>query len=163
MKIKIFEICDDYISAAVEIWNQVVIDGVAFPQEECLDNISGKEFFALQSFVGVAVDVETAKTVGLYILHPNNIGRCGHICNASYAVSKDFRGQSVGEALVSHCILKAKETGFGILQFNAVVATNIPALNLYKKLGFTKLGVIPNGFKLDNGKFEDIIPHFIML
>ena len=29
---------------------------------------------------------ENDEIVGLYILHPNNIGRCGHICNASYAV-----------------------------------------------------------------------------
>ncbi|WP_374936041.1 hypothetical protein [Streptococcus chenjunshii] len=40
------------------------------------------------------------KIVGLYILHPNNIRRCGHICNASYAVSSAARGFQVGEALV---------------------------------------------------------------
>ena len=31
-----------------------------------------------------------------YILHPNNIGRCGHIANASYAVSSKSRGLHIG-------------------------------------------------------------------
>ncbi|MCI5608245.1 MAG: GNAT family N-acetyltransferase, partial [Spirochaetia bacterium] len=34
---------------------------------------------------------------------------------------------------------------------------------LYKKLGFIQLGKIPNGFLLKNGKYEDIIPHYIEL
>ena len=39
---------------------------------------------------------EDGKVYGLYILHPNNVGRCGHICNASYAVSSDARGRHIG-------------------------------------------------------------------
>ena len=58
---------------------------------------------------------------------------------------------------------KGKEKGFKILQFNAVVKTNTSALKLYKKLGFTQLGIIPNGFLLKNGNYEDIIPHYITL
>mgnify|MGYP004547793109 CR=1 FL=1 len=30
--------------------------------------------------------------VGYYILHPNNIGRCSHVANASYVLSKEMRG-----------------------------------------------------------------------
>ena len=63
------------------IWNEVVEDGIAFPQMELLDGKSGKEFFATQSYCGVAE--EKGEIVGLYILHPNNVGRCGHISNAS--------------------------------------------------------------------------------
>ena len=101
--------------------------------------------------------------VGLYILHPNNVGRCGHICNASYAVRRDIRGQHVGEELVRHCLKTAKELNFRILQFNAVVRSNVHALALYKKLGFTQLGVIPGGFLLKDGTYEDIIPHYYEL
>ncbi len=74
-----------------------------------------------------------------------------------------MRGQHIGEALVKHCIEKARELGFGILQFNAVVATNESALCLYKKLGFTQLGVIPKGFLMKDGHYEDIIPHYYSL
>lgn len=101
--------------------------------------------------------------MGLYILHPNNVGRCGHICNASYAVRSGLRGRHIGEALVRDCIKTAKRLGFGILQFNAVVRTNKPALALYEKLGFVKLGVIPKGFLMKDGTYEDIIPHYIEL
>ena len=50
--------------------------------------------------------------------------------------------------------------GFGILQFNAVVSSNTPALNLYRKLGFTRLGTIPGGFHMKDGSYQDIIPHY---
>lgn len=55
----------------IRIWNEVVEDGIAFPQEEKLDEKSGAEFFAAQTYCGVATD-ENGETLGLYILHPNN-------------------------------------------------------------------------------------------
>ena len=151
------------VNEAVKIWNQVVEDGEAFPQMEFLTEKSGDEFFREQSFTGIAYDEETGETAGLYILHPNNIGRCGHICNASYAVKKGMRGHHIGEKLVIHCMRKGKELGFRILQFNAVVASNRYALRLYEKLGFVRLGTIPGGFLMKDGHYEDIIPHYHVL
>ncbi len=86
------------LNKMIEIWNEVVEDGVAFPQEEFLDRDSGAAFFTEQSHCGVAES--GGKVVGLYILHPNNVGRCGHIANASFAVLKNERGKGIGEALV---------------------------------------------------------------
>ncbi|ROR25823.1 ribosomal protein S18 acetylase RimI-like enzyme [Mobilisporobacter senegalensis] len=148
------------ITEAIAIWNEVVQDGVSFPQTDLLTESSGDEFFLQQSFTGIAYDTDSKEIVGLYILHPNNIGRCGHICNASYAVKKGMRGQHIGEKLVTHCMNKAKESGFKILQFNAVVKSNVQALNLYERLGFVKLGIIPYGFLMKDGSYEDIIPHY---
>ena len=159
--IKIREYNKNEIKFAIEIWNEIVRDGNAFPQTEELDEKTGNEFFSSQSYTGIAYDED--KIVGLYILHPNNIGRCGHISNASYAVKSSERGKHIGEMLVTHCIKKAGELGFKILQFNAVVESNIPALKLYEKLGFTKLGTIPNGFLMKNGEYANIIPHYIEL
>ena len=98
------------LSEIIRIWNEVVDEGIAFPQEELLNMETGVEFFASQSFTGVAE--EEGKVLGLYILHPNNVGRCGHICNASYAVSSDARGKHIGEQLVLDCLKKGKELGF---------------------------------------------------
>ena len=70
------------IKEAIAIWNEVVEEGVAFPQKEPLTEESGHAFFTEQSFTGLAVDESNGEIVGLYILHPNNVGRCGHICNA---------------------------------------------------------------------------------
>jgi L-amino acid N-acyltransferase YncA len=142
----------------IDIWNEVVEDGIAFPQEDLFNNESGKEFFGLQSYTGVAEN--EGKIVGLYILHPNNVGRCGHICNASYAVSSECRGQHIGEKLVSDCLLKAKELGFRVLQFNAVVESNLHARHLYERLGFVQLGTIPGGFRMKDGHYENICPYY---
>ena len=152
----------DDLQQMITIWNEIVDEGIAFPQEELLNEVSAKQFFAAQSYCGVAAD-EKNNIVGLYILHPNNVGRCGHICNASYAVSSSCRGQHIGEKLVRDCIQKAKETGFLILQFNAVVETNIYARHLYERIGFKQLGVIPNGFRMKDGHFENICPYYIEL
>mgnify|MGYP002423763730 CR=1 FL=1 len=151
------------ISSMIRIWNEVVNEGIAFPQEECLTVISGKEFFASQSYCGVAADEAAGSVLGLYILHPNNVGRCSHICNASYAVSFLNRGQHIGERLVQDCMKQACALGFRILQFNAVVATNLNARHLYEKLGFQQLGTIPGGFRLKDKEYADICPYYISL
>lgn len=144
----------------IRIWNEVVEEGTAFPQEEYLTDRAGKKFFALQTYCGVAVEEALGQVYGLYILHPNNVGRCGHICNASYAVSADVRGRHIGEKLVMDCLLQGKKHGFGVLQFNAVVASNIHARHLYERLGFIPLGTIPKGFRMKDGHFEDICPYY---
>lgn len=161
IRIKKYEKTD--IKEATEIWNEVVEEGVAFPQTEQLTQESGHAFFEEQSYTGIAYNEETGKIMGLYILHPNNIGRCGHICNASYAVRADVRGCHIGELLVRHCLAKGKELGFRILQFNAVVRSNTYALRLYEKLGFVRLGTIPGGFLMKDGHYEDIILHYYEL
>ena len=149
------------VTAMIDIWNEVVEEGVAFPQEEYLTGESGADFFAQQTYCGVAEDVETGTILGLYILHPNNVGRCGHISNASYAVASKSRGLHIGEKLVKDCVRQAGIHGFRVLQFNAVVASNIHARHLYERIGFRQLGVIPGGFRMKDGTYEDICPYYI--
>lgn len=162
MEITVKKYSENDIPEMVRIWNEVVEEGQAFPQEEILDTRSGRDFFASQTFCGIAAD-SSGNVSGLYILHPNNVGRCGHICNASYAVSRDSRGLHIGEKLVMHCLEQGRLEGFKILQFNAVVASNIHARHLYERLGFTHLGVIPEGFRMKDGSYEDICPYYHLL
>ena len=160
MNVQVKAYNDEDVEEMVRIWNEVVEDGIAFPQTEILTKESGAAFFAEQTYCGVAKGVDDGRIYGMYILHPNNVGRCGHICNASYAVRRDIRGEHIGEKLVLDCISMAKKKGFRVLQFNAVVASNVHALHLYKRIGFTPLGVIPGGFRMPDGHYEDIIPHY---
>lgn len=160
MNIIIREFKENDIAQMNDIWNKIVEDGNAFPQEEKLTEKTGLEFFSSQSYTGVAEDAETGRICGLYILHPNNVGRCGHICNASYAVSESCRGKGIGRKLVCDCLEKGRKAGFGVLQFNAVVATNYTAQKLYESLGFKKIGVIPKGFRMADGHYEDIYPYY---
>jgi len=155
-EVRAYETAD--IPAMVEIWNEVVEDGIAFPQEDALDLQSGTAFFAEQTHCGVAID--GGEVIGLYILHPNNIGRCGHIANASYAVGSAARGKGAGRLLVEDSLAQGRANGFRVMQFNAVVASNAGARHLYEKLGFVQLGTIPGGFRMPDGSYADICPYY---
>ena len=134
MNIIVRKYTENDLADMIRIWNEVVEDGIAFPQEECLTMETGKEFFASQTYSA--------------------------ICNASYAVSSESRGLHIGEKLVLDCLKQGRVHGFGVLQFNAVVATNIHARHLYERLGFIQLGTIPKGFRMKDGHYEDICPYY---
>ena len=68
----------------------------------------------------------------------------------------------IGEKLVVHSLAMAKALGFRVMQFNAVVKTNLGALRLYERLGFVRLGLIPGGFRM-NDRYEDILPMYRLL
>lgn len=163
MSIKVRKYEDRDIPEMLEIWNSVVGDAAAFPQDAPLDGQSAAEFFAAQTFTAAAADDESGEITGMYILHPNNVGRCGHICNASYAVKKNRRGEHIGEQLVRSSLIAGKENGFRILQFNAVTASNKGAQALYEKIGFTRVGMIPEGFRRSDGTYDDIFIYYIKL
>lgn len=152
-KVTIRKFTKEDAAACRRIWNEVVDGGAAFPQLEGLQEEEAAAFFEGQY---TAVAECEGKVVGLYILHPNNIGRVGHIANASYAVDGSMRGLHIGELLVKNCLEQAKELGYRILQFNAVVASNVHAFHLYQRLGFVDLGVIPGGFRNKDDVYEDI-------
>ena len=78
-------------------------------------------------------------------------------------MSSACRGQHIGEKLVLDCLENAKRLGFKIMQFNAVVESNIHARHLYERVGFVPLGVIPKGFKMKDGHYENICPYYIEL
>ncbi|ASJ20638.1 GNAT family N-acetyltransferase [Brachyspira hampsonii] len=151
-----------YIKEVLNIWNETIKEGIYFPQIEILSNEEeANKYFSSQDYTGIAVDND--KVFGVYILHPNNIGRCGHISNASYSVSKDSRGKGIGEALVRDSMKQGKKLGYKILQFNAVVISNINAHKLYEKIGFNKIGVVEKGYMNKNNEYEDIVLYYIDL
>ena len=81
----------------IRICNEVVEEGIAFPQEDLLTPESGKHFFAAQTYSAVAE--EDGKIYGLYILHPNNVGRCGHILQFNAVVESNTHARHLYERL----------------------------------------------------------------
>lgn len=160
MSIRVRKFEEKDMESMVSIWNEVVEEGVAYPQLDLLDEKTGPALFGRQTYCGVAEEMDSGEILGLYILHPNNVGRCGHISNASYAVKSSARGKHIGQLLVKDSLVQGKSCGFRILQFNAVVRTNRTARHLYEKLGFKQLGVIPGGFLMKDGHYEDICPYY---
>ena len=154
MELELKEFTEEQLPEMTEIWNGVVEEGNSFPGDRPLSECEVLRMFREQTSAICAV--RGGKVVGVYILHPNNLGRCGHIANASYAVRKDCRGQGIGREMVLHCLDNAKKKGFRGLQFNAVVATNQAAIHLYESLGFQKIGTVKEGYRLKNGNYADI-------
>ena len=146
------------VPGVAAVWNEVVREGRAFPQTEELTEGAAREFFAAQDFTAAAV--EDGRVLGMYILHPNNVGRCGHQANASYAVASAARGRGVGEALVRHSLDKARELGYRLLIFNAVVEDNTRAIALYEKLGFKRIGRVPGGFVGPDGERDTVLFYY---
>ncbi len=143
---------------AIEVFNEVIDEGVAFPWEEDLTLESGRDFFFSQDACRVAIS-EGGEVLGVAIVHPNAIGRSGHIANGSYAISSKCRGQHIGDKLVRDSLEVAKRLGYRIMQFNAVVASNIHAQHLYERIGFEKIGVVKGGFRNINGEYEDMFAY----
>ncbi|MFI9785315.1 GNAT family N-acetyltransferase [Kitasatospora sp. NPDC051984] len=94
----------------------------------------------------VAVD-DDGTVLGTAKMNNNQWGNGAHIASASFMVDPDHAGRGTGRALCEHTLDWARQQGYRAMQFNAVVASNTPAVHLYESLGFTVLGTVPEGFR----------------
>lgn len=87
------------------------------------------------------------KVVGMYTIKANQPGLGSHVANASYMVHPDYQGKGIGSLMAADSIKQATVLEFKAMQFNMVVSTNTQAVNAWKKMGFTIVGVLPKVFK----------------
>jgi GNAT superfamily N-acetyltransferase len=85
--------------------------------------------------------------LGMYRLVPNQPGRGAHVANAAFMVAPSARGRGIGRRLGEDCLERARVAGYRAMQFNFVVATNRPALQLWQELGFAIVGTLPKVFR----------------
>lgn len=97
---------------------------------------------------------------GAYVVKPNQPGLGSHVANAAYTVAPAARGHGVGRALGEHSLHEAKRRGYRAMQFNAVVATNEPAVRLWSGLGFRVVGRLPDAFHHRQLGFVDLLVMF---
>jgi ribosomal protein S18 acetylase RimI-like enzyme len=69
-----------------------------------------------------------------------------HVASASFMVGAAARGRGVGRALVDDAVAWARAAGFHGMQFNAVAETNEAAIALYRSIGFSIVGTVPEAF-----------------
>ncbi|MHA7833504.1 MAG: GNAT family N-acetyltransferase [Algiphilus sp.] len=84
--------------------------------------------------------------VGTYLIKPNQPALGAHVCNCGYIVAHAARRQGVGRALCLHSLATARRLGYRAMQYNLVVATNMPALQLWQAMGFQIVGRLPEAF-----------------
>lgn len=93
----------------------------------------------------VAVDADGV-VLGSAKMGANRPGPGAHVATASFLVAANARGRGVGRALCEEALDWARRAGFAAMQFNAVVETNTVAVRLYRRLGFTVVGTVPEAF-----------------
>ncbi|MEV4464658.1 GNAT family N-acetyltransferase [Micromonospora echinofusca] len=93
----------------------------------------------------VAVDGDAV--LGTAKMGTNRPGPGAHVATASFMVARAARGRGVGTALCRHAVGWARERGYAGMQFNAVVASNATAVELYRREGFDVVGTVPGAFR----------------
>jgi ribosomal protein S18 acetylase RimI-like enzyme len=104
--------------------------------------------------------VSTVALVGGRVVGECSLRRRGpsdlrHTGVLGIVVLDGFRGMGIGEALMKEVLRKARRIGVWLVELE-VVSGNAPAVHLYEKMGFRKVGVIPNKL-LRDGKNKDMV------
>lgn len=97
----------------------------------------------------VAVDGD--RVLGSANSYANRPGPGSHVASASFMVDPRYAGRGIGRALGERVIAWASDQGFLAMQFNAVVESNLPAVALWRSLGFEIVGTVPRAFRLPDG------------
>jgi len=126
-------------------------DALPFSDDFDLDTFRSHWFGPHASFVAVT----EAGIVGMYKYGANYPGRGAHVASATYLVSPEAQGRGIGRALVEHSLAQAQDAGYRAMQFNYVVSTNAPAVELYRRLGFVIVGTLPQAFRHKQLGFVD--------
>lgn len=136
---------DADLDAMWRICQAVIAVGDALPFSGDFDRATFQShWFGSQTPFVAATETEI---LGMYKFGANYPGHGSHVASATYLVSPEAQGRGIGRALVQHSLVQAQEAGFMAMQFNYVVSTNAPALELYRKLGFAIVGTLPKAFR----------------
>lgn len=140
------------VAAIEEIGTQVIQSPNLFPFES-LEGVTGY-WFSNPSICYVWE--EDGKVVGSYVLKPNVPDRGNHVANAGYMVHQSARGSGIGRKLALHSIQQAKRLGYRAMQFNTVVESNLSAIALWKSVGFSIIGTVPEAFRVGVDQFVGV-------
>lgn len=134
-------------------WREVVEAGetYAYPLGATSEQARGWWFDGSRVVVATEDEDEDAAGGGARVLGsakmgPNRPGRGAHVGTASVMVDAAARGHGVGRRLGEELVAWHRAQGFAAIQFNAVVETNTAAVRLWRDLGFTVVGTVPEAF-----------------
>ena len=82
-------------------------------------------------------------------------GREAHVGRLGIGVKKGYRRIGIATGMIESLLRQAKKHGLKIILL-AVYANNLPAITLYKKLGFREIGRTPKGVRWKGEYIDDI-------
>ena len=129
------------------IWHWIVAAGETYAWAPDTDEAAARDLWMLPPPAEVWVAVEDGAVAGTALLKPNQPGLGDHVANAAFMVDPAWAGRGVGRLLAERILARATEVGYAAMQFNAVVASNVRAVHLWRSLGFTIVGTVPDAFR----------------
>ena len=120
----------------------------------------------------VVRDIASKRRVSVAAFHADKlVGHCDivgrtasderHTAMLGIIVLDGYRGVGLGEKMMRMALDQAPRLGIWAIELE-VFATNGPAIDLYEKLGFKTVGIIPKKI-LRGGRFTDIVRMYIHL
>ncbi len=135
---------------------QVLDEGTSFALAEDLDEAATAAAWLEGAPARCVLACRAGEVVGVAKMGPNRPGRGAHVATASFIVDATARGLGIGRRLGGHVVEWARTAGYRGIQFNAVVATNRPAMALWRSLGFAEVGRVPGAFSHPDLGYVDL-------
>ncbi len=146
-----------------KLYDRIVAEGTSYPHERPLTEEEFQDYWVRGKSTVVAHErprkVEP-ELLGAFYLKPNWPGRARHVANAGFIVAPEWRNRGLGWLLGAVMLDYAKELGYRSVIFNLVFSENQVARNLWEKLGFRELGVIPGAVRKNDAAYQDAIIMF---
>mgnify|MGYP004462707509 FL=1 len=134
----------DDLKDVVSLFNEVIQTGLYLEQ----DSPMKEDEIESSSYCGVMLDDHLL--VGAYLINPLGTGHCKHIATCSYAIKEDYKKEL--DSLIKDSLEQAYKAGYTIIQLNTVTKTLKTVLDT---VGFKSLGMIRDGFKTEDGEYEN--------
>ncbi len=128
----------------LEQWlmEEKVLDG--FPMEEASEVKDAVHYWMQFCKIGASITaVSGDKVCGVANLYTRGVEKINHHCLFVIVVDKQYRGRGIGKILIEALEKLGKEK-FGIKRLFLEIYEGNPAINLYRRLGFTEVGVHPS-------------------
>lgn len=134
----------DDLKDVVSLFNEVIQTGLYLEQ----DSPMKEDEIESSSYCGVMLDDHLL--VGAYLINPLGTGHCKHIATCSYAIKEDYKKEL--DSLIKDSLEQAYKAGYTIMQLNTVTKILKTVLDT---VGFKSLGMIRDGFKTEDGEYEN--------
>jgi L-amino acid N-acyltransferase YncA len=137
---------DDDWPSIYPIFSAIVAAGETYAYPTNLSLVEARALWMEGAPSRVIVAVNDGRVVGSAKAGPNRPGRGAHVATASFMVDPNAQRHGIGRALGLEVIAWARAEGYSAMQFNAVVETNVGAVQLWRSLGFDVLTTVPEAF-----------------